>query len=60
MECIRRALGSAGVFLGLVGGGDVVVADDSIVGCLMVVGSFVIGDIVIAVVMGFGSLLDMC
>jgi len=33
--CIRRALGSTGVFLGVVGRGDVVVADDDVVGCLM-------------------------
>ena len=55
VECIRRALGSAGVFLGGVGGGDVVVADNSVAGCLMVVGSFAIGDIVLAVVMGVGE-----
>ena len=55
VECIGRALGSAGVFLGGVGGEDVVVADNSVAGCLMVVGSFAIGDIVLAVVMGVGE-----
>ena len=58
VECIRRALGSAGVFLWGVGGGDVVVADNSVAGCLMVVGSVAIGDNVLAVVMGVGEAIE--
>ena len=57
VECNRRALGSAGMFLGVVGGGDVAVADDGVAGCLMVVGSFAIGDIVMAVVLGVGGVV---
>ena len=45
--------GSAEVFLGLVREGGVVVTDDGVTGCLVVVGSFAI-----AVVTGIGEVRD--
>ena len=46
--------GSVDVFLGEVR--DVVVEDDSITDCLVIVGSFVIGDSVIVLIVGIGRL----